>query len=116
MKSLFGIQKIGIFGPFVRGVICPDSNIEIEVEFAKGAEKWQNFIGLADYLEDLFGQKVDLVTKRVLDEYLSDEIGADCIDRDRLFIEIAGVYKYVRFQQYPWPRCSYRPGCQAGQA
>src|SRR5512137_1192328 len=77
MKRLFGIQKIGIFGSFARGTMRPDSDIDIEVEFEKGAENWQNFINLAGYLEDLLGRKVDLVTKRVLDDFLSDDIDTD---------------------------------------
>jgi predicted nucleotidyltransferase/uncharacterized protein with HEPN domain len=88
MKRLFGIQKIGIFGSFARGTMRPDSDIDIEVEFDKGAENWQNFIGLASYLEDLLGREVDLVTKRVLDDFLSDNIDTDSIDRnrDRIYI------------------------------
>ncbi|MDD1707218.1 MAG: DUF86 domain-containing protein [Methanoregulaceae archaeon] len=88
MKRLFGIKKIGIFGSLARGTIRPDSDIDIEVEFDQGTENWQNFIGLAGYLEDLFGRKVDLVTRRVLDDFLSDDIDADRIDRtrDRLYI------------------------------
>jgi len=83
MKRLFCIRKIGIFGSFARGTMRPDSDIDIEVEFGKGADSWRNFIGLAGYLEDLLGRKVDLVTKRVLDDFLTDDTDTDRIDRNR---------------------------------
>jgi len=88
MRRLFGIRKIGIFGSFARGTMRPDSDVDIEVEFEQGAETWTNFIGLAEYLEDLIGRPVDLVTKRVLEEYLSSDIDEDHArqNRDRVYI------------------------------
>ncbi len=97
MKLLFGIRKIGIFGSFARGTMRPDSDIDIEVEFDKEADSWRNFIGLAGYLEDLLGRKVDLVTKRVLDDFLTDDIDADRIDRNRDRVYISRMAAELAF-------------------
>ncbi len=97
IKSLFGIRKIGIFGSFARGTMRPDSDIDIEVEFEKGSESWRNFIGLALYLEDYLGRKVDLVTKRVLDDFLTDDTDADRIDRNRDRVYISRMAAELAF-------------------
>jgi predicted nucleotidyltransferase/uncharacterized protein with HEPN domain len=88
MRRLFGIRKIGIFGSFARGTMRPDSDVDIEVEFEEGDETWTNFLGLAEYLEDLLGCPVDLVTRRVLEEYLSTDIGEEHArqNRDRVYL------------------------------
>jgi hypothetical protein len=97
MKRLFGIKKIGIFGSFARGTLRPDSDIDIEVEFEKGSESWRNFIGLAGYLEALLGRKVDLVTKRVLDDFLTDDTATDRIDRNRDRVYISRMAAELAF-------------------
>ncbi|KQC07729.1 MAG: hypothetical protein APR55_00690, partial [Methanolinea sp. SDB] len=70
MKRLFGIKKIGIFGSVARGDERAESDIDIEVEFEEGSDNYKNFIGLSYYLDDLFKRRVDLVTTRVLSNYL----------------------------------------------
>jgi len=57
----YGISNIAIFGSYARNQQTPESDIDILVEFKKpiGAE----FIDLADELETLLSQKVDLVSK-----------------------------------------------------
>ncbi|NYT21537.1 MAG: DUF86 domain-containing protein [Methanomicrobiales archaeon] len=88
MRRLFGIRKIGIFGSFARGTMRPDSDVDIEVEFETGSETWTNFLGLADYLEELLGRPVDLVPRRVLEEYLSADIDEEHArqNRDRIYL------------------------------
>lgn len=60
LKDKFGIRKIGIFGSFAKGLNRKDSDIDIIVEFEKPIGL--AFIDLADYIENLFGKKVDLLT------------------------------------------------------
>ena len=83
MRKLFGIRKIGIFGSFARGDEHPGSDLDIQVEFDPGSETYRNYIGLALYLEELLGRRVDLVTTRVLEGYLHADIDADHAERNR---------------------------------
>ncbi len=88
MRRLFGIRKIGIFGSCARGTMRPDSDVDIEVEFEQGSETWTNFLGLAEYLEELLGRPVDLVPRRMLEEHLSADIDDDHArqTRDRVYL------------------------------
>lgn len=58
----FGVKRIGIFGSVVRGDIKEKSDIDFVVEFEEGKATFNNFCGLAEFLEMLFGKKVDLLT------------------------------------------------------
>lgn len=88
MRRLYGIRKIGIFGSCARGTMRPASDVDIEVEFEQGSETWTNFLGLAEYLEELLGRPVDLVPRRLLEEYLSADIDEDLTrqTRDRVYL------------------------------
>ena len=58
----FGVKRIGIFGSVVRGEAREDSDVDVVVEFEEGRGNMRDFIGLADFLEELFKKEVDLLT------------------------------------------------------
>ena len=58
----FGVKRIGIFGSAVRGEMSEDSDVDIVVEFERGKATFKNVCGLVDFLEKLFGRKVDILT------------------------------------------------------
>ncbi len=58
----FGVKRIGIFGSIVRGEATEKSDIDLVVEFEEGKATFKNFSGLVDFLEGLFGRKVDILT------------------------------------------------------
>lgn len=62
-KDKFGFNKIGLFGSFSRDEQTEKSDIDIfvEMKFEKGM--YRNYCNLQEYLENLFGRKVDLVDK-----------------------------------------------------
>ena len=60
LRSEFGVQKIGLFGSRRKGTADPGSDIDLVVEF-EGPIGYR-FFALADYLEDLLGAPVDLLT------------------------------------------------------
>ncbi len=60
LKKEFGIKKIGIFGSFIKGAQKEDSDIDIIVEFEKSIGL--AFMDLAEYLENLFNKKVEILT------------------------------------------------------
>ena len=60
LASEFGIRKIGLFGSFAKGQPSDKSDIDIVVEFERPIGL--RFIDLVEYLEKLFGRKVDVLT------------------------------------------------------
>ncbi len=70
----FGVERIGLFGSYVRDEQKENSDIDLLVEFSKGQKNIRNLVGLADYLEDSFGKKVELVTKESLSKYIGPHI------------------------------------------
>jgi predicted nucleotidyltransferase len=62
----FGVRKISVFGSFARGEPRDESDVDILVEFETGRKSFDNFMGLAEFLEELFGRKVDLLTPESL--------------------------------------------------
>lgn len=56
----YTVKKIGLFGSFVRNRQKSGSDIDFVVEFKKPS--FDNLSGLINYLEKLFGRKVDVLT------------------------------------------------------
>lgn len=54
------VKRIGLFGSYARGRQTDKSDLDFLVEFEE--PDYDNFLALADYLERLFGRKVDLLT------------------------------------------------------
>lgn len=70
----FGITQLGIFGSFVRDEANAESDIDFIVDFRKGEKTLRNLVGLGDYLENLTGRKVELVTRASLSPYIGPKI------------------------------------------
>ena len=60
MKEKFKVKNIAIFGSYAREEQSQESDIDILVEFKKPVGLL--FVHLADYLEEILGVRVDLVT------------------------------------------------------
>ncbi|HSW09779.1 MAG TPA: nucleotidyltransferase family protein [Bacillota bacterium] len=60
LASEFGVRRIGLFGSYAKGYANETSDIDIVVEFERPIGL--RFVELADYLEDLLGRKVDVLT------------------------------------------------------
>jgi uncharacterized protein len=56
----YEVERIGLFGSYVRGEQGENSDIDFLVEFKE--PDFDNFMNLASYLEDLFGRKVEILT------------------------------------------------------
>ena len=68
----YSVKEIGLFGSFSDESFTDDSDIDLLVEFEKPIG-WKYF-SLEIYLEDIFGRKIDLVTKNALKEQIKDRI------------------------------------------
>lgn len=70
----YGVNRIGLFGSFVRNEQTDKSDIDILVEFEKNNENFDNYMSLLFFLERLFSKKVDLVIYDNVREELKQEI------------------------------------------
>jgi len=74
IRKRFGVERIGIFGSFVRGEEKPESDVDVLVEFREDGKTFDHYMDLKFYLEDLFGRKVDLVMKDAIKRRLREPI------------------------------------------
>lgn len=63
LAEKFAVVKIGIYGSFVRGEGDEKSDIDVYVEFDMSGLSFDKYLEFVDYLERLFGRKVDVITK-----------------------------------------------------
>ena len=63
--ALFKIKSLAIFGSVARGEARKDSDVDFLVEF-QGPAKFDQYMGLKLFLEDLLGCRVDLVTRKAV--------------------------------------------------
>lgn len=61
LEGRFKVKEIGIFGSYVRGEQKEGSDLDVLVNFEEpiGLE----FVELAEFLESILGEKIDLVSK-----------------------------------------------------
>lgn len=69
-----------IFGSYARGDFHTDNALALLVGFHEGASLF-NLVGLARFLDDKFGCKVDVVSHRALRKELRDTIFNEMIPR-----------------------------------
>lgn len=77
LEKEYNIKKIGIFGSYSRNEENASSDIDILVEFYE-TPGWE-FYELKDFLEELLGKKVDLVTKNALRIEMKENILSEVI-------------------------------------
>ncbi len=80
-KSLcenYQITEIGIFGSYARGEETQASDIDILVDY-QTAPTFVMLVELRDYLSQLFGLKVDIVTKNGLKPRIRERVLAETI-------------------------------------
>jgi len=76
LEQKYKVKTIAFFGSFVRGDQTEESDIDMLVEFNEPVGLL--FIHLADYLEEILGMKVDLLTLDAIKpnrkEFIVDEL------------------------------------------
>lgn len=68
----FGVRSIGLFGSCARGEESATSDLDFLVEFEEKA--FDAYMGLKEFLEDLFGCRVDLVLEGTVKPRLREAI------------------------------------------
>ena len=73
--TLFGVNRIGLFGSYVRNEQQSQSDIDFLVDFEPEKETFDNFMNLYNYLEELFvNEKIEVVTINGLSPYIGKHI------------------------------------------
>jgi hypothetical protein len=75
LREQFGVERLALFGSYVKGEQSENSDIDILVYLSKPLGL--AFIQLGDYLEDKLGRKVDLITATSLRNGSADPRRAD---------------------------------------
>lgn len=79
LTSRYPIQRLGVFGSYVRGEQRPDSDIDILVEFQEPISLFR-FMDLELTLSQILGVKVDLVMKTALKPRIGQHILSEVVD------------------------------------
>jgi predicted nucleotidyltransferase len=73
LREKYGMQTLSLFGSVARDEARPDSDVDLLVEFNRPVGLF-GLVALQDYLESLFGHKVDLGTPRSLRPELKSHV------------------------------------------
>ncbi len=73
LREKYGVKRIGIFGSIVRGEAGEGSDVDILVEFERPIGLLK-FLELEEYISNLIGMKVDLVSKKALKPHIGKHI------------------------------------------
>jgi len=73
IQRRYKVKEIGIFGSFLRGKQGRKSDIDVLVEFSEPIGLFE-FMDLEEYLQSLFGVKVDLVSRKALKPHIGQQI------------------------------------------
>lgn len=73
LAERYGVEKLEVFGSYVRDKQKRDSDLDILVTFRK-TPSLLTFIAIENYLSDLLGVKVDLVMKDSLKPNIGRQI------------------------------------------
>jgi predicted nucleotidyltransferase len=77
IEKKFKVEEIGIFGSYVKGEQNEKSDLDILVKFKEPVGLFE-FLELEEYISNLLGIKVDLVSKKALKpkigEYILKEV------------------------------------------
>ena len=74
----FGIKRLALFGSFGRDEARKESDLDFIVEFEH--KTFDAYMGLKQYLEELFQRPVDLVLPNTIKPRLRSQILGDVVD------------------------------------
>jgi predicted nucleotidyltransferase len=73
LREEFKVKNLGVFGSYVRGEQKGTSDVDVLVDFEDPVGLFE-FMKLENYLSDLLGVKVDLVSKKALKPHIGERI------------------------------------------
>ncbi len=69
-----GVQRLGLFGSFLRGDSHEGSDVDLLVEFVSGRKSFDSFMNVCFRLEDTLQRHVELVTMESLSKHIGPHI------------------------------------------
>ncbi len=72
LKTEYGVKRIGLFGSYAKDVSGETSDVDLVIEFDRPIGF--KFMALNDYLEDLLGRRVDILTPTGIQDIRIDYI------------------------------------------
>jgi hypothetical protein len=79
VRERYHVEKLALFGSCARGDAHEESDIDLLVDFAPGADLL-DLSGLKLYLEDILGRSVDVVPRRAIREEIREAVLADVLE------------------------------------
>ncbi len=76
LHERFGVSEIGVFGSWVRGEQKETSDIDVLVDFDRAVDLF-DLMELQEFLEEVFGLKIDIALRRSLKKYIGKQILAE---------------------------------------
>ncbi len=73
----YGVRRLGLFGSCARGESGPNSDLDFVVEFDK--KSFDGYMAVKEFLEDLFGCRVDLVIESAIKARLREVIRRETV-------------------------------------
>jgi len=73
LESKYNVKEIGIFGSYVRAQNSKNSDLDVLVEFSKPIGMFK-FLELEEYIQNITGIKIDLVSKKALKPRIGQNI------------------------------------------
>ncbi len=83
LSSEFGVKRIGVFGSVAQKADRDQSDIDLVMEFERPIGL--KFVSLAEYMEKLFGRKVDILTKDGIRNIRVKRVSTD-IEKDIIYV------------------------------
>lgn len=78
LQAEFPVERLALFGSVANGTQTPGSDVDILVEVP--ASIGLRFVDLAERLESLLGERVDLVSRRAIKPSLWERLEPELID------------------------------------
>ncbi len=75
---VFKVKSLAVFGSVARGEARPDSDVDVLVEF-EGPATFDRYMQLKDFLEDVLGASVDLLTRKGVRPELASSIEQEAV-------------------------------------
>ena len=74
---VLGVAQLGLFGSFVRDEAGPESDVDILAELEDQALTLNGYFAIVDFLEELLGRPVEVLTPNSLSRHIGPHILRD---------------------------------------
>ena len=74
----FGVVSLAVFGPVARNEAATESDVDVLVHFS-GPSRFDDYMGLEFFLEDLLGRPVDVVPRSSLKPRLEAAVEREAV-------------------------------------